>query len=101
MLFKNNTEDTSTQGIVFHKMLITAKPIIALANNNLIAGFYAIMLVDTSAHSSSPSTVPSLPDSGHKQEFLLGRSSNDPCFLCAKFTSLDTAKLFTCIVDTN
>ncbi len=36
-----------------------------------------------------------------KIKFLLGHSTNDPYFLHVEYTSIDTAKMFACILDAN
>ncbi len=38
-------------------------------------------------------------NTGIEQEFLLGHSSNDPCFLRMEYTSVDVAKMLACIVN--
>ena len=101
-LFKGDSEDASSQGNTFHKTLTTAKRVIALANNNLFAGFYII----TPSKRLHPLFQPQRctftnANTGIKQEFLLGHSSNDPCFLHAEYKSVDVAKMLACIVNTN
>ena len=88
-LFKSNTEDAVSQDNTFRKSLTTAKRIIALANNNLFAGFYVITLGRRIRPLFQPQRCTlSDADTGIEQEFLLGHSSNDPGFLRAEYTSV-------------
>ena len=102
MLFKSDTEDASIQGNTFCKTLTMTKCVITLANNNLFKGFYVI----THDKCMHPLFQPqhftfTNSDTGLKQELLLGYSSNDPSFLRAEYTSVNAAKMFACIVNTN
>ena len=101
-LFKGDSEDASSQGNTFRKTLTTAKRVIALANNNLFAGFYVI----TPGKRLRPILQPQRctftdANTGIEQEFLLGHSSNDPSFLHAEYTSVDVAKTLAYIVNTD
>ncbi len=102
MPFKGNSEDASSQGSTFCKMLTTAKRIITLANNNLFAGFY-IITPGKCLHLlfQPPCCTFTDANTGIKQEFLLGHSSNDPCFLRVEYTSVDMAKMLACIINTD
>ena len=101
-LFKSNTEDAVSQDNTFRKSLTTAKRIIALANNNLFAGFYVITLGRRIRPLFQPQRCTLTDaDTGIEQEFLLGHSSNDPSFLRAEYTSVDVAKMLACIVNTD
>jgi hypothetical protein len=87
MLIKEETEDASSQGNTFRKTLTMAKRVIASANNT---PYYRV-----SCHHSRQTPLPALPahccmftdaDTSIEQEFLLGHSINDPCFLRAEYT---------------
>ena len=101
-LYKGDSEDSASQGNTFRKSLTTAKRVIALANNNLFAGFYVI----TPGKRLRPILQPQRctftdANTGIEQEFLLGHSSNDPSFLRAEYTSVDVAKTLAYIVNTD
>ena len=86
--------------IVFCKTLTSTKQVIALANNNLVVADFVI----TPGRHLHPLFQPQHcsftdADTGLEQEFLLSPSSNDPCFLHAKFISVNAAKMCACIVN--
>ncbi len=75
-LFKGDSKDAFSQGNTFRKTLTTAKRVIALANNNLFAGFYVI----TPGKRLRPLFQPQRctftnANTGIEQEFLIGDNS--------------------------
>ena len=101
-LFKGDSKDASSQGNTFRKTLTTAKRVIMLANNNLFVGFYVITPGKRLHLLFQPQRCTfTNANTGIEQEFLLGHSSNDPCFLRAEYTSVNVAKMLAYIVNTN
>ena len=100
-LHKTGSEDATTLDSGFKKSLSTTKRILALANNNLFAGFYVI----TPHKRIRPIFQPQRctltdPDTGIELEYLVGHSSNDPRYLKAEYTPVEVAGTYVCLVDT-
>ena len=77
------------------------KRIIALANNNLFAGFYVVMPYKRIRPIFQPQRCTLTdPDTGAGLEYLIGHGSNDPRFMRTGYTPVEVATTFVCIVDT-
>jgi hypothetical protein len=91
-LHKGLSDDTTMFDTGFWGRLSTSKCITALTNNNLFAGFYVIMLNKHIRLIFQPQRCTLTdPDTGVKHRHLIGHGSNDPRFLCAKFTLVNVA----------
>jgi hypothetical protein len=100
-LHKASSDDTATLGAGFKKSLSITKHIIALANNNLFAGFYVVTPNKRIRSIFQPQRCTLTdPDTGAKLEYLIGHGSNDPRFMRAEYTPVKVATTFVCIVDT-
>ena len=100
LLHKASSDDAATLDAGFKKSLSTTKRIIALANNNLFAGFYVVMpnkrIRPIFQHQRCTLTD---PNTGAELEYLIGHGSNDPRFMHAEYTPVEVAATFVCIVD--
>jgi hypothetical protein len=85
----------------FRGHLSTSIRIIALANNNLFAGFYVI----TPNKRVHPICQPRRctltdPNTGVQHEYLIGHGSNDPMFLRVEFAPDEVSGMLVCLVNT-
>ena len=100
-LHKTSSEDATALDSSFKKSLSNAKRILALANNNLFAGFYVIKPHQRIRPIFQPQCCTlTNPDTGIKLEYLVGHSSNDPRFLKAEYTPVEVASTYVCLVNT-
>ena len=101
-LYKTSSDDATTLDSSFKKSLSSSKRILALANNNLFAGFYVI----TPHKRIRPIFQPQRctltdADTGVELEYLVGHSSNDPRFLKAEYTPVEVAGTYVYLVDSS
>jgi hypothetical protein len=90
---KPKSNDATTLKASFKKSLLTLKHVITLANNHLHKHMRPIF-----QHQHCTLTD---PESGVKNEFLIGHGSNNPWFLSAENVPIEVAGTLACLVDTS
>ena len=98
MLYKPSSKDETSLDASFLKSLSTTKCVIALANNNLFVGFYAVIPHKCIHPIFQPQHCTlTNPDTGIEQ-FLVWHGSNNPRFFCIP---IKVVNMFICLVDTS
>jgi hypothetical protein len=90
---KPKSNDATTLKASFKKSLLTLKHVTTLANNHLHKHMRPIF-----RHQHCTLTD---PESGVKNEFLIGHGSNNPWFLSAENVPIEVAGTLACLVDTS